>query len=251
MISSVELRHWSKVFDATDEQIRRDHLISHVLSHLAHIEEPGLVFYGGTALARTHLDTFRLSEDVDLLARPRNRWNQVIETRLLRALRREFGTVTWTVSPCEAKEPAAALLHTEGALQLKIQVAELDYDRGLWPTEKRSILMRYKDLSPISMTVPTATAFAAMKMSAYLNRFAPRDLADLAELANRGMIDAEAIALARRVIGWAPSPRMFSSVPSGTTNSWEVDLAHQLAALPDPDDCLRRVRTALTEALRG
>ncbi|WP_329086010.1 MULTISPECIES: hypothetical protein [unclassified Streptosporangium] len=64
------------------------------------------------------------------------------------------------------------------------------------------------------------------------------------------MIDAEAIALARRVIGWAPSLRMFSSVPSGTASSWEVDLAHQLAALPDPDDCLGRVRTALAQALR-
>jgi hypothetical protein len=83
------------------------------------------------------------------------------------------------------------------------------------------------------------------------NRSAPRDLADLAELADRRMINTEAITLARRVIGWAPSLRMFSSVPSSTANSWKVDLAHQLAVLPDPDGCLARVRTALEQALHG
>lgn len=71
MLLRDEIRRWATVFGAADEQIRRDHLISHILVALAGLDGDGLVFYGGTALARTHLPTFRLSEDVDLLVTPR------------------------------------------------------------------------------------------------------------------------------------------------------------------------------------
>jgi predicted nucleotidyltransferase component of viral defense system len=54
-------------FGVALEQVRRDHLISVILSALsAHAEE--LVFFGGTARARSYLPHGRLSEDIDLIA---------------------------------------------------------------------------------------------------------------------------------------------------------------------------------------
>jgi predicted nucleotidyltransferase component of viral defense system len=70
MLDSAERRLFADTFQVADEQVARDHLISHTLAAIASLGL-SLVFYGGTALARTHLPTFRLSEDIDLLAADR------------------------------------------------------------------------------------------------------------------------------------------------------------------------------------
>ena len=49
MLRRGELARWAAAFGVADEQIRRDHLISHVLGALSAMDGPGLVFYGGTA----------------------------------------------------------------------------------------------------------------------------------------------------------------------------------------------------------
>jgi hypothetical protein len=54
-------------FGVALEQVHRDHLISSILAALqAHAGD--LIFFGGTALARTYLPAGRLSEDIDLIA---------------------------------------------------------------------------------------------------------------------------------------------------------------------------------------
>ena len=51
-------------FGVSAEQVRRDHLISHLLGALSRMDDKkGLVFFGGTALSRTLLPDLRLSED--------------------------------------------------------------------------------------------------------------------------------------------------------------------------------------------
>ena len=61
-------------FGVALEQVHRDHLISSILAALqAHAGE--VIFFGGTALARTYLPAGRLSEDIDLIAvTDRRRW---------------------------------------------------------------------------------------------------------------------------------------------------------------------------------
>ena len=64
---------WAAVaerFGVDMEQVRRDHLISHLLGAIASgVPSNDVVFFGGTALSRTYLADARLSEDVDLIAR--------------------------------------------------------------------------------------------------------------------------------------------------------------------------------------
>lgn len=55
-------------FGVAAEQVVRDHVISHALAAIATVDTNDLVFFGGTALARTHLTDLRLSEDIDLIA---------------------------------------------------------------------------------------------------------------------------------------------------------------------------------------
>jgi hypothetical protein len=71
-MSSPQHDEWSAVADEFGvdlEQVRRDHLISHVLAAIAEgVATDDLVFFGGTALSRTYLTDARLSADVDLTA---------------------------------------------------------------------------------------------------------------------------------------------------------------------------------------
>ncbi|WP_273651166.1 nucleotidyl transferase AbiEii/AbiGii toxin family protein [Cellulomonas fimi] len=64
-----ELYDVADAFGVDLDQVRRDHVISHVLASIAHRERDRFVFYGGTALSRTWTPDARLSEDVDLLVR--------------------------------------------------------------------------------------------------------------------------------------------------------------------------------------
>lgn len=66
MITPAEVQRHAARWQVAPEQIRKDHLISHILSA---ISGSGLEcwFYGGTALNRSHIAGGRLSEDVDLM----------------------------------------------------------------------------------------------------------------------------------------------------------------------------------------
>jgi hypothetical protein len=55
-------------FGVAPEQVERDHLITHLLGFLSERFGDRIHFIGGTALARTHLPSGRLSEDIDLIA---------------------------------------------------------------------------------------------------------------------------------------------------------------------------------------
>jgi predicted nucleotidyltransferase component of viral defense system len=78
-------------FGVATTQVRRDHLISHLLGALSEHAADLVVFFGGTALSRTFAPNGRLSEDIDLIATGSRRdVAAVLEDRLPRATRREF-----------------------------------------------------------------------------------------------------------------------------------------------------------------
>ncbi|MCL3862533.1 nucleotidyl transferase AbiEii/AbiGii toxin family protein [Actinotalea sp. K2] len=90
---------WATVaeqFGVDIEQVRRDHLISHMLAAIAaDVPTDDVVFFGGTALSRTHLTDARLSEDIDLIAlAPRTDVAVRIEAALWRGLARSHGRPT-------------------------------------------------------------------------------------------------------------------------------------------------------------
>lgn len=61
-----EIEEVAARFGVATSQVWRDHLISHVLAAIAQtVETTDLIFFGGTALSRTHLRGVRLSEDID------------------------------------------------------------------------------------------------------------------------------------------------------------------------------------------
>lgn len=253
MIDSVELADVAAAFGVADAQVRHDHLISHALAAIAGLGQP-LTFFGGTALARTHISDptagARLSEDIDLYSPDRRRVAEILDDQLPSLLRREFPGTTWDppLSAVRAVDPAE-LASREG-MRVRIQLLDSGgghQDLARWPTEVRTIDLRYRDLPDrATLRVPTLAAFAAMKTIAWADRHTARDLYDLARIAGIGGLTRDVATQVRQATGWSVLPGLFSSLPP---MDWAAQLGHQTATLPTAEQCLVDVHQAFATAL--
>ncbi|SDG78826.1 Predicted nucleotidyltransferase component of viral defense system [Lentzea fradiae] len=251
MLDQDELMAVADSFGVAEDQVRRDHLISHVLAHLAETT-PDVLFVGGTALARTHLadpaDGGRLSEDIDLWTAGRLAVATTLDARLPRLLRREFPGTSWDPSLLVTRsvvEPG--VLVTGTGLMVRMQLLDHE-DWARWPYEVAKIEMRYSDLpSEVELRVPTLCAFAAMKTLAWSDRHAARDLYDLARLARLGALTEDAADLVHDATGVSVQRYEFTSLP--TSLNWQSQLSHQTRDLPDPQWCLDVVRDSYAAVL--
>ncbi len=244
MIDRAEIEAVAGRFGAPDTQIVRDHLISHVLAAIADWPDSNRVtFFGGTALCRTWLPDLRLSEDIDLLVDPLADGDG-LRTHITRRLRREFPSLFWTRLGPQHQVETWTLAADD--LEVKVQFAR----RQEWqtiPVAIEPVQLRYSDLPDTAqLRVPTPSGFAAMKLMAWFDRHTPRDLYDLAALADAGHIDQQASQLVKSIAGYTPSDSTLErTVPRTVTAAWHTELGHQTADLSSPDECLRRTRDAL------
>jgi predicted nucleotidyltransferase component of viral defense system len=221
MLERDELIDTSAVFGVGDDQVLRDHLISHMLAAVSKLGVP-VVFFGGTALARTYLSDpgtgARLSEDIDLYTSDRKQVAAVLDEKLPVLLRREFPRSRWdlTLSAVRSADPAQLL--TADGIRVRVQLLDSHgehRDYAAWPIEETDVLLRYRDLpATVRLRVPTIEAFAAMKTAAWVDRRAARDLYDLAGLARRGALTQSVAELIKKASGIAVAPEHFPVRPS-------------------------------------
>lgn len=102
-----------------------------------------VVFFGGTALSRTHLPDGRLSEDLDLYAVPR-RADVVadVERVLADGVRREYGRLVWEPPLSSVRDVDPAVLRTADGLTVRVQLLDPTHYPA-WPTEQRMLEQRY------------------------------------------------------------------------------------------------------------
>jgi hypothetical protein len=248
-LSASELSREARRFGVADEQVRRDHLISHLLAALSKRCADDVIFFGGTALSRTHLVHARMSEDIDLIARgPRQLIVDRVVTAIDGELLRTHGRLTWD-PPFAVRDVVPAVVRTQDGLTVQIQILHADgYEP--WPVESREIEQRYEDVRAATLIVPTAPSFAAWKTVTWVHRHAPRDLYDIWAMAQRRMIDADAAALFARYgpTGSPPSAFMFAEAPN--PRAWKAALAAQTRLGVSADEALAAVRGAWAEAVR-
>lgn len=208
-------------------QVRRDHLISHVLAAVsAGLTTDDVVFYGGTALSRTYLTDARLSEDIDLIAlAPRSHVAELLEAAVRRGLARSHGRPSWKPALTATRGSQPAILAVDGPVTIQVQlVSTVGCD---WPTEIVDLGQRFSDAPPARLRTLTSAGFAAAKLSAWLDRRAARDLYDLWALARRGLIDdaARAVFVRKGPTGRPPTALAFDEPLDEAT--WRRALSHQ------------------------
>jgi predicted nucleotidyltransferase component of viral defense system len=235
-------------FGVAAEQVRRDHLVAHLLSALADCSAGDLVLIGGTGLAHTHLRRGRVSEDVDLLVEPWLPVAEWIRERIPTSLRREYPDLRWDPSPTEVRRQGSARLISATGEVVKVQLIAREGDWRRFPTELVSLEERYRDVAPTRLWVPTLPAFAVMKASAWCDRHAARDLFDLAGLAALGALGRPAQAIAADALGRPIRGHDFRCRPPA---DWTLQLAHQTSSLPEPVPIMADVGQAWEAAWAG
>ncbi len=248
---NAQLDEWGVVaerFGVDLEQVRRDHLISHVLAAIARdLSTDDVVFFGGTALSRTHLADARLSEDVDLLAvAPRKDVAARIEDAVRRGLMRSHGRVSWRPGLTATRGSEPAVLVAPGVASVQVQL--VDGAGYLWPTEVRQIEQRYSDAPEAALRTLTAAGFAAAKLGAWIDRSASRDLYDLWALAERGLITPDAVEVFRRCGPTGRRPPVWAFDRGPTEATWSRDLGHQTVLTVTAAAALDAVRDAWRSA---
>jgi len=224
------LAEWEQVasrFGVGMEQVRRDHLISHVLAAVSSdVPSDDLVFFGGTALSRTHLADARLSEDIDLIAQiARNDVAEQIERAVRRGIARSHGRPTWEPALTATVGSQPSVLSVADGTSVQVQL--LSGDGYSWPTEVMEMEQRYSDAPPARLRVLTPDAFAAAKLGAWIDRGTPRDLYDLWAMSERGLIGPSALRvfIAHGPFGAPPAAWVFDRVLDEV--AWTRALGHQ------------------------
>ncbi|MGH3644898.1 MAG: nucleotidyl transferase AbiEii/AbiGii toxin family protein [Mycobacterium sp.] len=236
-------------FGVSTEQVERDHLISHLLALISTSVRDQVQFIGGTALARTHLPTGRLSEDIDLIAiDDRKPVAAALDAALPRGLSRSHGRLTLEPALSSIESTLPATLRTASGLSVRIQLLS-SRDRIVWPSERRVLVQRYADAPAAELLVPTLPAFAASKTSTWADRKGARDLWDLWALSELGAIDRQATDLYRRYgpTNHPPGSRLFVSAP--TDAEWQSQLAGQTRITVSAHHALEAVREAWRAAV--
>lgn len=214
-------------FGVARAQVRRDHLISHLLAAISDRLADEVIFFGGTALSRTFAPEGRLSEDIDLIAcNGRSSAAEALETTLLRATRREFPGLRWEPALTSVRGATPAVLVAPEGTTVRVQLLS-STGYAPWPTERRPLVQRYSDAEPAALSVPTAPAFAAWKTSAWAHRATSRDLYDLWLLTRLGALTTDAAELFARFgpTNKPPSSALFTHAPDEQT--WQRELAGQ------------------------
>jgi hypothetical protein len=141
-------------------QVRRDHLISHLLAAISEHAADHVLFFGGTALSRTWAPDGRLSEDIDLIAiGPRPKVAEVLERLLIRATRREFPGLRWEPRLTEVRDPYPAILTTTDNLTVRVQLLRAEGYQP-WPTTTMPLVQRCSDAPPATLTAPHLGTFS-------------------------------------------------------------------------------------------
>ncbi len=248
MLNAADERRVMDCFGVARAQVRRDHLISHVLAAIGKHIPDRVLFFGGTALSRTVITEGRLSEDIDLIALgDRRSTAEDLQRAVVTGLRREYPGLVWQPTLTEVSDVQPARIVTADGLSVRVQLLKrIGYPQ--WPTERRPLEQRYTDAPPVDLIVPTAASFAAWKTVAWADRQASRDLFDLWSLANAGLIDHGAAGLYRRFgpTNKPPSANLFTTPPDQT--DWTRQLAAQTRLTVTADEALHTVRRAWLDA---
>jgi len=249
MLNSDDINQVKDRYGADDEQIARDHLISHLLGVLSEFMGEQVRFYGGTALSRSFLPLGRLSEDIDLIAvGDRNQTAQDLQEILDSQLARQFGRPTFTPPIASTNSSQPSVISFPSGVKIQIQVLPRNHYPD-WPFEMVELEQRYSDAKPAVLSIPTRAAFVAWKTTTFFDRIAPRDLWDLATLATQGAFNSEAVTLYKKY-GFSSQLPTSSTFPLAPLEAnWIFELSHQTQLTITAEQARETVIRAWNDAL--
>ncbi len=247
MIGPREVQRRASRLGLRAEDIERDYILNHVLAAVAG-EPEGLIFRGGTALARVYWPDFRLSEDIDFIT---DASVEAIERVLTRAAQ-TAGEASGLALQLEFHPPRGGWSRSlikwpdeppDRDRELIIDVNR--NERAYLPVETERITLPYQDLSGLEAVIPTVALAEILGNKWFMiddaERREPRDLFDIwAGLCQFNVPFEEVRRGHKAKYGWFPQ-RLQPERVRRLATAWEDRLAHQVGKLPSIDRVLHDV----------
>lgn len=235
MIPPAEVRRRARSLGIQEAYILRDYVLNHVLVSISQSLSE-LIFRGGTALARVYWPDFRLSDDLDFIAKGQvNNLEARLDSavadsskRIQRSLKFQFGSPRggWSRSTVESEF---------GELLLDINLQEKAY----LPVEEMVLNLPYSDLDEeVRIGCLSIPEILGNKWFMLDDRREPRDLYDLWAALSQFGVTFEEIDRGHRAKYGYPPLRESLKTARQLQDKWESRLRYQLPNLPSLDEVI-------------
>ncbi len=245
MIGAGEIRARALRLRLLPAHIEKDYVLNHVLAALAD-GDAGLVFRGGTALARIYWPDYRLSEDLDFITSPR-----VSDLRdpLDQAIRRagESAGMALQLRAGRVRNGwlRSAVTWGDGSIVLDV----IGGERAYLPVERRPLSLPYTDLAGKDRVIDVVALPEILGNKWWMldDRQEPRDLFDLwAGLCGFDVPFDRVAEGYRAKFGGTPGIWHLERAKA-VKDRWELRLSHQVADLPSFEEAYEAVRIKCEE----
>lgn len=231
--------------------IEKDYVLGWVLFGMRLI--PGLVFKGGTALAKVYFpETWRLSEDLDFAAGPEG-WDELPEQ------------IQEKLNEVAAKSGIGLAVKSQhsnpGYLQLKIQYTgplgknwlkvDVTLDPPIAKVLNKPLSRSYSDYPDFTVKVECLEEIFAQKLRALVERKKVRDYYDIWRMTQQNVEQARlarlfAEKLKAKDIRWGGLKDVFpSDLEAVLSGYWEKELGRLVWPVPEMGDVIRQLRKGL------
>lgn len=224
--------------------VEKDYILNHVLTAIAEARLP-IVFRGGSALARCYWPDFRMSEDLDFVARSDpGSISVLLDGAVATAAERTGRSLQLETMKSEPGWFRSRVAWDDDEVLIDMN----GHERLYLPTPDRGIDLPYSDLSgSVEIAVVSLEEILGNKWFMLDDREEPRDLFDVWAGLCRFRVPFERLAVGHRAKYGYPPVRAALERSERLRDLWRDRLQHQVAELADFDEVYSAVRTRFEE----
>ena len=251
MIGATEIAEHARTNGVPASTIERDYAQNWFLKAL-YSKERGMVFKGGTAIRKAHINNYRFSDDLDFTM-----IEQVDDDHLREVIKecidyaRDKASIDFedkimleqNENGWIGKVYFRILRRTGAPIKIKLDISKVDNEVLMKPSEKLRVFHNYSDEYDAIADVYSLQETVAEKTRTLFQRVRPRDLYDVYHLWEHvDKKDLQELFLEKcKFKGITPELSYFNGNEKYYRGAWESSLRHQMKDLPDFNEVFRRV----------
>ncbi|MDO9537596.1 MAG: nucleotidyl transferase AbiEii/AbiGii toxin family protein [Thermoplasmata archaeon] len=255
MIDTIEIGEVARANGVPASTIERDYVQNWFLKGL-YSKERGMIFKGGTAIRKAHINNYRFSDDLDftLIAQmEETRLKDIIE-ECAHFIRDEVNVNVEDRISLEQNENGwvgniyfRLMRKTGSPLKIKLDISNAENEILLTPSEKLPVFHNYSDEYDATVEVYSLREIVAEKARVLFQRVRSRDLYDVHRLwQNMEGVEVRTLFLEKcKFKEIVPKLSHFIAKEKNYKGAWESSLRHQMKDLPDFDGVFEETRLIL------
>jgi len=253
VISEIEFKEKSRLFNVPISTIERDYAQNWLLVHL-----PKMAFKGGTGIRKAYINNYRFSDDLDFTFLEKSNFKDLIN-KIQKAIQetRNASGISFldNIKSEEVKNGYVfniyfRILRTTGdPLKIKMDITKKENEIIINPIQKKNIIHIYSDKINEQINVYTLEEMFAEKVRSLFERTRPRDLYDVWYLHRKMTFDKSLFQKKCQHKKVEPNIDELVTRKTNYEKTWNGSLQHQLPELPFATDVFDNVIEFLRKML--